>query len=80
MGAKGPCQFPGGQQLNFVDYKTGTHAGSTVCFDCLQESFLSAQLQFHITVDFIEVSILLAGKAKDLLRQALHLQLIKINF
>ena len=24
----------GAQQLNFVDYRTGTHAGSTVCFDC----------------------------------------------
>jgi hypothetical protein len=63
MGAKSLYQFPGGQQLNFVDYRTGTHAGSTVCFDCLQKSNLSAQLLFHIKVGFIEISILLAEKA-----------------
>ena len=80
MGAKSLYQFPGGQQLNFVDYRTGTHAGSTVCFDCLQESILSAQLHFHIKVDCIEVPILLAGKAKNLLRQALYLQLVRIKF
>ena len=39
-----------------------------------QESALSAQLHFHIPVDFIEVPILLLRKSKNLLRE-----LVKIN-
>jgi hypothetical protein len=47
----------------------------------VQEHVLSAQLHFHITVDFIEAPILLAGKSEILLRQALHIQLVRtINF
>jgi hypothetical protein len=45
----------------------------------VQEPFLTVQLHFHITVDFIEAPILLVGKPKILLRQALHLQLVRLK-
>jgi hypothetical protein len=43
----------------------------------VQELVLKVQLHFHITVDFIEAPILLVRKALILLRQALHLQLVR---
>lgn len=49
-GLKSSCDLPL-RLAEFTDYRTGTHAGSTVVLIIAQESTLSAQLHLHFPVD-----------------------------